>query len=284
MFTSGDGQAVSVMAVADGHGHPLHRFSDVGSRLACAVAIEAVRSEFASAALAVREGLQGWELWLAEDLPVTIHSGWLAAIRAHWEGVEGEHPQRQDDGISLAPGCAAAPTGRDRRAHGEFSPLFYGTTLGLVVMTPHWWGMTGLGDWDLLRLDREGTGRLISEEDPLEAPGESTFSLCMEGASEYFAERAALHALPTGDEGGEDFRLLLCTDGVRKSCHTLEDFIMLAHYLCAVVERNGGTDLVDPVVGTARLEPELDRITRQGSGDDVSVALGRWRWAGRSEG
>ena len=41
---SGDGLPVQVMAVADGHGHRLHWRSEVGSRLACQVAIDAVRA------------------------------------------------------------------------------------------------------------------------------------------------------------------------------------------------------------------------------------------------
>jgi hypothetical protein len=143
-------------------------------------------------------------------------------------------------------------------------------------MAPGWWGVTGIGDWDLLRLEPDGAGTLISEEDPEAAPGESTFSLCMDGASELFRERSALHALPPGGPG---FRLVLSTDGVRKSCRGLSDFVALAGHLAAAADREdpgGDHGGVAPEGSTRTLVALLDRITREGSGDDVSVALGRW--------
>lgn len=286
VLSSGDGEAVAVMAVADGHGHPLHRLSQVGSRLACEVAIEAVRAEIGDAAMGGEEDLESWDLWLAEDLPVAIHTGWLVAIREHWEqlvegrqeGMDGERqaPSHDQPGLSMADATGGLRSPWRSGPPDPFSPLLYGTTLGLVVMTPGWWGVTGIGDWDLLRLEPDGAGTLISEEDPDAAPGESTFSLCMDGASELFRERSALYAMLPGGPG---FRLLLSTDGVRKSCRGLSDFVALAGHLAASADREDPGQDRGGVAwdgSTSTLLPLLDRITREGSGDDVSVALGRW--------
>ncbi len=148
---------------------------------------------------------------------------------------------------------------------GAFQPLLYGSTLGLVVMTVRWWGHTGLGDWDLVRVEADGRARLLEEEKGLGAAGEATCSLCQPGAAALFASRTALHPI-TREEG--DFALVLCTDGIRKSCATDADFLTLAAWLArsAIEEEPEAAGI---------LPAALDRISREGSGDDVTVAIGR---------
>jgi serine/threonine protein phosphatase PrpC len=157
---------------------------------------------------------------------------------------------------------AAAGHWRQRPESGDqpFSPLTYGCTLGLVLLAPEWWGHTGLGDWDLVRRNADGHLDLISEEQNVSASGEATASLCMGGAASLCAQRAALHPLTPGSA---PFALVLSTDGVRKSCATDGDFLALGHHLADLHQR-------------AELETALAQITSQGSGDDVSVAIGLW--------
>ena len=231
-----DGQPVMVMAVADGHGGRRYRRSEVGSRLACETALAAVQG--ALAARPLDGGEEDWSRWLERDLPEAIQRGWLAAVAAHWASDPGE--------------CG-------------FEALLYGSTLGLVVMTPRWWGHTGLGDWDLVRVEADGPARLLQEENEPTALGEATCSLCQPRAASLFARRAGLHPLDT--EAGA-FALVLCTDGIRKSCATDGDFLTLAAWLAH------GDGEADPgAAGT--LSAALDRISREGSGDDVTVAVGR---------
>ncbi|MEA5413481.1 protein phosphatase 2C domain-containing protein, partial [Synechococcus sp. BA-120 BA3] len=231
-----DGQPVMVMAVADGHGGRRYRRSEVGSRLACETALAAVQG--ALAARPLDGGEEDWSRWLERDLPESIQRGWLAAVAAHWASDPGE---------------------------GGFEALLYGSTLGLVVMTPRWWGHTGLGDWDLVRVEADGPARLLQEENEPTALGEATCSLCQPRAASLFARRAGLHPLDT--EAGA-FALVLCTDGIRKSCATDGDFLTLAAWLAH------GDGEADPgAAGT--LSAALDRISREGSGDDVTVAVGR---------
>ncbi|MCP9900018.1 protein phosphatase 2C domain-containing protein [Cyanobium sp. Cruz CV13-4-11] len=227
-----DGQPVMLMAVADGHGGRRYRRSEVGSRLACETALAVASAALASAPPEDGEG--AWSRWLAHDLPEAVQGRWLEAVQAHWQSDPGE---------------------------GGFEPLLYGSTLGLVVMTARWWGHTGLGDWDLVRVEADGRARLLEEENEPTVLGEATCSLCQPQAASLFARRAALYPLAL-EEG--DFALVLCTDGIRKSCATDGDFLTLAAWLA----RSGGE-------GVGLLPEALDRISREGSGDDVTVAIGR---------
>ncbi|MEA5442981.1 protein phosphatase 2C domain-containing protein, partial [Cyanobium gracile] len=227
-----EGHPVMLMAVADGHGGRRYRRSEVGSRLACETALAVVGDALAATPPADGEG--GWSRWLAHDLPEAVQRRWLEAVQAHWQSEPGE---------------------------GDFEPMLYGSTLGLVVMTPRWWGHTGLGDWDLVRVEADGRARLLQEENEPTALGEATCSLCQPQAASLFARRAALHPLAPEPRA---FALVLCTDGIRKSCATDSDFLTLAAWLAG----SGGEAAAD-------LPEALDRISREGSGDDVTVAIAR---------
>jgi hypothetical protein len=243
------------MAVADGHGSARHRRSRDGSRLACEVAIEQSAEWFAQrqGGAPERVGEAAWQ-----ELAERIVGRWQERAWRHWQ----ENPD------------ASA----DSSAAGErFTPLFYGTTLGLLLLTPRWWAHTGLGDWDLVGIDGDGQARLLSQERDLGAAGagasEATASLCMADAALRFGERTKLHRLDPTDP---PFFLLLSTDGIRKSCGSDADFLTLAGYL---VEHGAETE----VHASEQLLADLDRISGQGSGDDVTVAIARWGVGGLGE-
>ena len=180
---------------------------------------------------------QRWRELLRRELPEAIVRGWLAAISADWQH-------------------------RPEAAQQAFTPATYGCTLGLVLMAPQWWGCTGLGDWDLVLIPTDGAAQLISQEEPAAAGpdhAEATASLCLPQAAGLCAQRAAL---TTHEAAGAGLTLLLSSDGVRKSCATDADFLELCGQLAAIETE-------------AELADGLAHITRAGSGDDVSVALGR---------
>lgn len=256
----GDGAAVQVLAVSDGHGGSRYRRSDAGSRLACAVALgEAARCLAAASTAdpaAAGSGAADWADWFARLLPARILPAWRQAVKEH---------RRQ-----LADGA-------DAQGEEEDPLLAYGATLGLLVLTPRWWGYTGLGDWDLVRVkgpdngkgrrgEEGGSAELLSEEAALEGGGEATFSLCLRDAEQRFAPRSGLHRL---DPAQAPFQLLLCTDGIRKSCGCDGDFLTLACHLAALPA--GLQPDHDPALAEA-----LDHISREGSGDDVSAVIGSW--------
>lgn len=235
LHTSG-GEPLQLMAVADGHGNRRHWLSQVGSALACSQAEAAVQAALARTPLT---DLVGWHQLLRHELPAAILQGWLAATAADW-------------------------TERAEATDQAYSSEAYGCTLGLVLLAPRWWGHTGLGDWDLVRVDSAGQATLISEEARNASAGEATASLCLPQAETLFAERSGLQALADVAMENSDLALVLSSDGVRKSCATDADFLQLCAQLCAIS---------DP----AELAAGLEQITSQGSGDDVSVAVGQWQ-------
>jgi len=219
-----------LMAVADGHGNARHRHSAVGSAAACRAAHRAVAT-----ALETRE-LDDPRLWrqlLGDDLPRDIHRLWLEEVRVHWREAESDAP---------------------------FDGVTYGTTLGLVLLTPLWWGCTGLGDWDLVRVEANGEAQLINEERGPVGRGEATASLCLPSAPALFMPRAHIETLSPDTPA---FALVLSTDGVRKSCASDHDLQRLAGHLA------GDHD-------APTLAGLLDRISAEGCGDDLSVAVGWW--------
>ena len=219
------GPELQLLLVSDGHGGSRYRLSDVGSQLACAAAEESV------AALARTLSLQdqdGWRRQLAQELPTAIQQRWLRAIEEHWSS-------------------------QAASADEAFSSALYGCTLGLVLLSPDWWGCTGIGDWDLVEIHANGDTRLVNQERLSNATGEATLSLCQTEALGAWSSRVQLQsALPTT-------ALVLCTDGVRKSCATDGDFLQLCQQMLEIQ----GEALVQG----------LEEITAQGSGDDVSVAI-----------
>ena len=262
VFTLQGGLPLTLLAVADGHGGEAYHHSDVGSALACQAAAEVVAADLArlpaGGMTPAGADLMALRRWLAGDLPTMLQERWLAAVRQHWLAGPGR-------------GEGGAP----------FSPLPYGSTLGLLLLTPLWWAVAGLGDWDLVRVDQAGAAELLSQEGAAAGAGEATASLCQEGADLGGWFRSWVWPL----EGQElPFALVLCTDGIRKSCASDGDFLALTAWLAAGPEANGArSDNADPEAGVreaggeAFLAEALDRISAEGCGDDVSVAIGHWQ-------
>ena len=178
-----------------------------------------------------------------------LREGLLTTIQGHWQ-------------------AAIADDWRHQPQNGDpLEPVTYGCTLGLLLLAPQWWGCSGLGDWDLVAVDGDGRARLLSEETDM-GGGEATASLCLPRGSALWAPRTQLQPLATQPPLRA---LVLSTDGVRKSCASDADFLAL----CGQV-----IHLQSP----QELEEGLAQITRQGSGDDVSLAMAlrrrssSWRW------
>ena len=242
-LTDRSGQPVQILVVADGHGGKRYTQSDVGSHLACKLSLELIAVQFSH--WSSTQELDLWRRWLVETFPNCLHQQWLASVEQHWQQqiIQKDAPKQ------------------------PFSPIPYGTTIGVVIMTPSWWGHTGLGDWDLVRVGSAGDVALVNEEqDESQTSGEATYSLCLSNAPSHFEVRSALYPI---SQETPNFALLLSTDGVRKSCSTDEDFYAIAKYLCEGDRPRAGETANE-------LKSDLDRISSQGSGDDVSVAIGRW--------
>lgn len=239
-FSTGQGESLLLLAVADGHGAARHHRSAVGSALACEAAAATLAEGLAAGLAAEPEELRHW---LAEGWPAAVQRHWRAATEEHWRA-------------AAADAAAAAM---------PYSPIPYGTTLGLLLLGPGWWAHAGLGDWDLVGIGPAGETQLLSEEPALYGSGEATASLCQETGvlvGWRWGLQPQLAAAP--------FALALCTDGVRKSCASDGDFLALAGWLAELAGRPTAPG------GEQELAAALDRISREGCGDDVSVALARW--------
>ena len=244
---SADGSAVGLMAVADGHGGSRYWLSDVGSRLACELVLRIASEDLTSQRLGASgaAALEEVRYWLARDLPERLLAAWQAAIAADWHSRE-------------------LP---EAHAGEAFSAKFYGTTLALVVLTPRWWGHTGLGDWDLVLLSNDQPDQIISQEAGDGLQGEATESLCLAKATDCFVTRTEVYDLIK--YRSSPFGLLLSTDGVRKSCTADADHLALSRFLLEEAQPLHASAAGE----TLLLDASLDRISREGSGDDVSVAL-----------
>ncbi len=223
------GGSLQVLVVADGHGGQRYSRSAVGSRLACDQARAAVAAALTQTPL---DDQTAWRALLRQGLPAAIQQRWGEAVQAHWQ---------------------SQPT------ESSFDASLYGTTLGVLLLAPGWWGCTGLGDWDLVQVG-PGEPALLNEEVLPQSGGEATASLCLAGAAGLWSPRARLEPLPAA---GAPFSLVLSTDGVRKSCATDGDFLELCSQIAAVQEPE-------------ELCQGLADISARGSGDDLSVAIGHW--------
>ncbi|MFM7266257.1 MAG: protein phosphatase 2C domain-containing protein [Cyanobium sp.] len=258
---SRDNLPVTVMAVADGHGGEAFPFSDVGSRLACDRALAEIGGAILRRPLAA-DDLAGWQAWWQEELPRALHGSWHQAIQRHWQRLARE--AEMDAEAAGYPQLALEASG--------FRPHLFGTTLGVVVMTPGWWGHTGLGDWDLMRLWGPGEGEIVSCEPPAPIPDEVTASLAHDRAWELFRSRTALHPVRSGER---PFALVLSTDGLRKACRSDADLLGHGEALLRVALAGLGA------AAGEGLEASLEALSAGDPGDDLSVAMavrGRLRW------
>ncbi|MBM5798303.1 MAG: protein phosphatase 2C domain-containing protein [Cyanobacteria bacterium K_Offshore_0m_m2_072] len=238
----GDGLPYSLVVVADGHGDSRHYRSAIGSQLACDCTVELIQQ-------AACEPATDWQCWLHDGFAPTLLQRWLQRCKA----------DHHDSTTTLVSGLPAA------HEQTAFSAVPYGTTLGLALLTPNWWACSGIGDWDLALLQADGA-RVVSSEAPQPGGGEATFSLCMEQtqAAALMRERCQWH--PLHAQSTAALALVLTTDGVRKSCLSERDHLVLCHYLA---KESLPADQRDEAVD---LEAALEQITSRGIGDDVSVA------------
>lgn len=223
-----NGTPYGLLVVADGHGHARHNRSGVGAALACELSLQLViqrLEQHDKHSMVLQE-------WFKYSFPHLLVHEWRCAIDTD---AQQQHDESRAD------------------------PISYGTTLGLALLTPHWWLCVGIGDWDLVLISQNGPA-LVSQERSDLTPGESTFSLCLNDPLDHMAERFVM-----GQIDAEEVDLVLCTDGIRKSCLSDADFLTLCGYL------------VRQTQSVTHLKTTLKHITDLGSNDDVSISAAALR-------
>ena len=135
----------------------------------------------------------------------------------------------------------------------------YGSTLLVALATPDFLLVGQLGDGDILLVNEDGTVDVPLPADP-EAFADETPSLCLPEAEHSFR----LRVLPTPKQ---ETLLLLATDGYSKSYPTDVAFRQIGPDYLDLIRKYGVSAL------TPHLKGFLKKITTQGSGDDIAIAL-----------
>ena len=242
------GGAGCVMAVADGHGDPLHARSDKGSKFAVAVAIETLGEWIRRQANAPEKQAQ----LAAAELPDQLLGAWRGEVARHLQA----NPLGNAEAELLRD--AATPTALD-------GVLLYGSTLLAAASCERFAIYLQIGDGDILT---------VSGDQPPQRPisGRAglainlTESLCQPHASSRFKQKVEFFA----NKGRPDL-ILLATDGYANSFVDDDEFLAVGRDVKKHLERND----IDWV--GRKLDQWLTQTSEKGSGDDITLALAWFR-------
>jgi serine/threonine protein phosphatase PrpC len=227
-----------ILAVADGHGSQRSPKSDIGASLA--VTEVAKRELNKMARLATQLDLESVKRLAEQNLPKAIVRGWWKEVSKKEFGasaVEEDQPPSKDVLVK------------------------YGTTLLAVLVTDRFILYVQIGDGDILIVDADGHTERVFQKDERLIANETT-SLCTTDAWVEFQ----IHFQVLNDN--PPTLILVATDGYSNSFRTKEDFYEIgADYLANI--RTEGFD----VVVSDYLEDWLNKVSQQGSGDDVTLGL-----------
>lgn len=253
-----EGQAI-ILTISDGHGNNSFFRSDVGAKLAVEVAANLLQQIVNS----IEEVEQSYETiyeLTRQQLPAKLVEEWQKAVKRHYE----ENPFTQEEEEKLPSkkevqkmGFRLSPEGMAERIIFQYP---YGATLLGVAITSSFIMYLQLGDGDILCLNKDGTiYRPIPEDSRLFA--NETTSLCLPEAWGDFS----IQMQPYREES--PVLIFLATDGYSNSFVSEDDLHNdIRLYLDWISEE--GLHRVD-----RELPKILERVTREGSGDDITVGI-----------
>ncbi len=238
----------AIVAVSDGHGGARHFRSQVGSALAVNIAISALRD------FLVRFSAPGGAASLTQahldELMRSLVSEWTEAVVADLAS----NPITSEESERLE------AQSEDAHASVEESPLLaYGATLLIAAATDELLVYLQLGDGEILSVSADGvTSRPLPEDDRL--VGNQTTSLCQPDAwNDFRSAWVVAPHLPS--------LVLLSTDGYVNSFRSDDDFLKIGADYLQILREQGISTL------SSELPAILDEATRQGSGDDITLAI-----------
>lgn len=228
----------AVAVVADGHGSAKHFRSDVGSSIAVKISIGLLsrylkRKDF-------REQFGNHSEFILGQLEKQILMKWREAVEEYHR----ENPLTEEEKTSH-PGCPD---------EGGRISVIYGSTLLVAVMTEGFSFGIVLGDGGFVCLD--GNGRLFIPVEDEQAHANYTSSLCNTDAIRYFRHWYTREKTEA---------LFVSTDGLFKSFASDEDFLKYHGLLARMYQ--------DPEKTMISLNRNFEKRTREGSGDDISIAF-----------
>jgi len=228
----------AIGVVADGHGSEKHFRSDVGSRIAVKITTGLLsrymdRPDF-------REMFGAHPEFILDQMKKQILMKWREAVEEYHR----ENPVTKEEEEKLPEGMA----GRLK------IPVIYGSTLLACVLAEEFSFGLVLGDGGFVTLD--GENRLSIPVEDRNSHANITSSLCNTEAIHFFEHWYSMDRMEA---------LFVSTDGLFKSFASQEDFLKYHGLLAQMTD--------DPDRMKKSLERNFEKRTREGSGDDISIAF-----------
>ena len=227
-----------IAVVADGHGSAKHFRSDVGSRFAVKISVELLKKYMSQPDF--KNQFKQHPEFILQQMEKQILMKWREAVEEYHK----ENPLQDEEKGSLT---------EEEMARMRI-PVIYGSTVLIAVMAEGFSFGLLLGDGGFVVLSRKGR-IFIPVEDP-NSHANYTSSLCNTNACLYFQHWYSEE---------EPAAMFVSTDGLFKSFASEEDFLK---YHGLIVQMLG-----DPEKAKKSLKKNFEKRTREGSGDDISIAL-----------
>ena len=236
---------VSIIAVADGHGSDNYIRTDRGSKFAVSAALTAIKDFVQEARENHLSAVPDSETELIQ-ISKNILARWYTQV---------------DNDIACEPFqpeelAKVSEKYKQRYASGQYNAKAYGTTLIAVCMTNEGWFGIHIGDGKCVELLENGT---LCEPIPWDEACEQniTTSICDSDAIEEF--RYVI-------QKDSPAAIFIGSDGIDDSYSSEMELHELYRNIFIVFAEHGAE------VGSNEVRDYLPKITRRGSGDDVSIA------------
>ena len=240
---------LAVAVVSDGHGSPRHFRSQIGSSLAVSTAAGTLQA-FLRESVASNSHVP-FVPEQVHELERKFVSGWLAAVHSDLE-----HNPFSEAELAVV----EKADGAEGRSAVEGSPeLAYGATLLAAGATDKVLLYLQLGDGEILSVSATGTTTRPLPPD-VRLIANQTTSLCQpEAWKDFRSSWVTDAALPS--------LVLLSTEGYANSFRSDEDFLKIGQDYLEIIRQQGIASLAE------ELPAILTEATRQGSGDDITLAI-----------
>jgi hypothetical protein len=240
-----DGNGVSIIVVADGHGGDNYPRTDKGARYAVESASTAVQQFVATVADGNIDVAAEYKPRM-EQLAKNILLLWHDAV----ERDVADHPFAEEELAKVSEKY------KKKYLSGSSNKKAYGTTLIVACATPSYWFGLQIGDGRCVAFSRQGD---VSEPIPWDEDCQSnvTTSICDSDAIEEFRFYCS-NDLPLA--------VFIGCDGIDDSYACNEELYALYRSVLIIFAEHGEN------VGKGEVEEFLPAISKRGSGDDVSIA------------